>query len=480
MMPDASKSAGPWAVTAQLHGFVHVLRHNGLRVGLVEVTDAFQALSVLGDAALTTRESFRAALQCTLVKSQTDQECFARLFDLYFGSRMELDERLLQSLQEQLAEHFHGEGQTAALTQILQDMNGQLSQLTRAIVGAESAWLARQMQQVLSDLDLSGLQSRLQLSYFSQRLLSRLGMRQLEADLDALRAAFQERLGTPQAAHAMAALEGRAASLRRIARDAIEAELEMRSGPAEERAGSLLDKSFARLSPQEVQRMREVVRALAERLKSVVRRRRVERRGLLDVRKTLRFNMAFGGVPLRVRFRRRTKDRPQLAILCDVSDSVRHASMFMLQLVYTLQELFARVRSFVFVSDLGEVTELFKLHSVEDAVDLSLANRVINVHANSNFGRAFVMFHRQHMDAVTRNTTVIVLGDGRNNYNPHQAWVLQELRLRAKRVLWLCTEDRGTWGFGDSEMPTYARACDQVEVVQNLRQLRKAVDAILT
>ena len=79
----------------------------------------------------------------------------------------------------------------------------------------------------------------------------------------------------------------------------------------------------------------------------------------------------------------------------------------------------------------------------------------------------------------TRNTTVIILGDGRNNYNPSNAFLLQEWRRRARKLIWLCTEDRGTWGFGDSEMPAYARACDSVEVVQNLRQLRKAVDGLL-
>ncbi|MEW5853917.1 MAG: VWA domain-containing protein [Myxococcota bacterium] len=478
-MQQVSTSGAQLAVTSNIHAFVSLLRHHGVRCGVAEVLDAFQALQVMGDAAFESRDGMRAALRSTLIKSMADATVFDRLFDLFFTGGVEADERLAESLMDQLLERMHGEGEVAALMQILQDMEGQLSQLTQAILGAQTAHLQQLMRRAISDMDLSGMQSRLQLGYFAQRLMSRLGVDGLDRDLAALRERLGQELPPEAAQAAMGVLEERAAALRQTARSAMEAELEKRDTREIQRKESLMQKSFARLTPEEVARMRQVVRQLAERLKSVVRRRRVERRGYLDVRHTLRRNMGLGGVPVDVHFRRKTKDRPQLAVLCDVSDSVRHASMFMLQLVYTLQELFTRVRSFVFVSELGEATRLFKDHSVDEAVDLTVAGKVTNLYANSNFGHAFLMFHRQHMDAITRNTTVIILGDGRNNYNPHNAWVLHEMRRRARKLLWLCTEDRNTWGFGDSEMAVYARACDQVEVVQNLAQLRKAVDAIL-
>ncbi|MBI5495231.1 MAG: VWA domain-containing protein [Deltaproteobacteria bacterium] len=475
----AIRAGGMEAIAGRLHGFAGLMRHNGVRVGTSEVMDAFQALSVVGPDGMGVRELFRSTLRTTLAKSHPDVLVFDRLFDLYFNAGVELDERLTQSLLDQLMEAMHGEGQVAALMQILQDMDGQFAQLTRAVLGAQAAQLSHLIQGALSEMDLAGLQSRLQLGYFAQRLLARLGVRQLETDLEGVRRAVTARLGSDAAEQAMATLQAREAALRDAARRALGAELDQRAVRDRAREQDLMDKSFARLSADEIRRMREAVRALAEKLKTVVRRRRVERRGLLDARHTLRSNLATGGVPVKIRFRRRKKERPQLAVLCDVSDSVRHVSMFMLQFVYTLQELFTRVRSFVFVADLGEVTELYRGRPVEDAVDLSVAGQVINLHANSNFGRAFLQFHREHLDAVTRNTTVIVLGDGRNNYNPAHAWVLSEWRRRARRLIWLCTEDRATWGFGDSEMHAYARHCDATEVVQNLGQLRRAVDGLL-
>jgi len=478
MMAQVQESDGR-VLAGRLHRFALMLRDNGVRCGLVEVMDAFRALDTLGDEAMASRDVFKAALRATLVKGHADGTTFERVFELYFGGGVELERKLAQSLHDQLMERMHGEGEVNALLQILGDMDGQLQQLTRALLGAQTAQLSHMIQQAMMEMDISGMQSRLQVSYFAQRLMSRLGMRALETDLDAIRQRLSEQFDDATVQRAMAALEERTQGLRAGTRQALEAQLEMRNVQDKAREQNLLDKSFQRLSPEEVERMKQVVRALAERLKSVVRRHRIERKGFLDVRKTLRANMGLGGVPANVRFRRKQKDRPQLAVLCDVSDSVRHASMFMLQLVYTLQELFTRVRSFVFVSDLGEVTDVFKEHSVDEAVDLSMAGKAINLYANSNFGRAFLLFHREHLDALTRNTTVIILGDGRNNYNPSNAFLLQEWRRRARKLIWLCTEDRGTWGFGDSEMPAYARACDSVEVVQNLRQLRKAVDGLL-
>jgi uncharacterized protein with von Willebrand factor type A (vWA) domain len=223
-----------------------------------------------------------------------------------------------------------------------------------------------------------------------------------------------------------------------------------------------------------------VVKRLAEKLKSrLSRRRKVRRRGVLSVRRTLRKNLSNGGVPAQLVFRTKRPERPEIVVLCDVSDSVRNVSRLMLQFVYTLQAHYARVRSFVFVSDLGEVTHLFKQLEVSEAVDLATAGKVINLAANSNYGHALKLFQQSHLGSVNRRTTVIVLGDGRSNYNPPNAWVLGEIKRRCKRLLWLCPEDRGAWGFGDSEMPLYARHCHRVEPVRSLEDLGRIAEQIL-
>jgi uncharacterized protein with von Willebrand factor type A (vWA) domain len=242
----------------------------------------------------------------------------------------------------------------------------------------------------------------------------------------------------------------------------------------------LFDKSFYYLSASEIREMREAVAALARRLKNLMSiRRRHKKRGRLDVKATLRASMEFGGVPFRIRFEDKRKERPQVVILCDISDSVRNVSRFMLQFVHSLQDLYSRVRSYVFVADIAEVSRLFKENDIQTAINDAIGGGVVNVYAHSDFGRAFKAFHRDHLEAIDSRTTVIILGDARNNYNPPNDWVLRDVQQRARQVIWLNPENGSTWGFGDSEMAKYARYCDVVEECRNLRQLYKVVDRLV-
>jgi hypothetical protein len=226
--------------------------------------------------------------------------------------------------------------------------------------------------------------------------------------------------------------------------------------------------------------MKEAVTRLARRLKNVVAlRRRKAKRGKFDVSATLRRNLQYGGVPFKIEFDRRVRHKPQVLVLCDVSDSVRNVSRFMLQFMYSLQDLYSRVRSFIFVSDIGEITGLFQDKEVNEAIETALRGNIVNVFAHSDFGRAFSTFHREHLGAVNRRTTVIVLGDARNNYNAAQEWVLRDVRERAKQVIWLNPESRVTWGFGDSEMDRYMVHCDLVEECRNLNQLYRVIDRLV-
>jgi len=242
----------------------------------------------------------------------------------------------------------------------------------------------------------------------------------------------------------------------------------------------LAQKPFGAMSEAELVRLREEVARLAKKLKAMASlRRKIERRGRLDARRTLRRALSTGGVPFRLQHKKRRVEKPRLIVLCDISDSVRHVSRFMLQFAFTLQELFSKVRSFVFVSDLGECTDLFKEHEIQRAVDLAYGGGVVNVYANSNFGRAFKQFEERYLDAVTTKTTVLVIGDARNNYNPPEAWALDEIKSRARRVLWLNPEPPVSWSFGDSAMRDYEPYCDRVEVVNNLASLARVVDTLI-
>src|SRR5439155_625478 len=167
------------------------------------------------------------------------------------------------------------------------------------------------------------------------------------------------------------------------------------------------------------------VTRLAQRLKNRLSvRRKKAARGRFNVKETLRKNLQYGGVPFQIQIDRRKKTKPQVMILCDISDSVLNASRFMLQFVYSVQVLYAKVRSFVFVSDLGEVTKLFEENEIHHAVETALKGDVIDVFSHSNFGRAFEKFYKNYFSAVTGKTTVLIIGDGRNNYNRSNEWVL--------------------------------------------------------
>jgi uncharacterized protein with von Willebrand factor type A (vWA) domain len=239
-------------------------------------------------------------------------------------------------------------------------------------------------------------------------------------------------------------------------------------------------KPFGAMSDDELRQLRDEVTRLGRKLKQLAALRpRLGRRGRLDAGRTLRRSLGTSGVPFRLVHKRRRIEKPRLVVLCDISDSVRHVSRFMLQLAYTLQELFAKVRSFVFVSDLGECTDFFKQNEIQRAVDLTYSGGIVNVYANSNFGRAFRLFAERHIEAVTGKTTVIVIGDARNNYNPPEAWALARIKERARRVLWLNPEPPASWSFGDSAMRDYEPYCDRVETAGNLAQLSRIVDTLI-
>jgi hypothetical protein len=272
-------------------------------------------------------------------------------------------------------------------------------------------------------------------------------------------------------------------ALRQSVRQFTERELQQRNFDYMEkfRRESLLEKSFYNLTEDEIRQMREVVTRLAHRIKNIlsIRKRRLKK-GKLDLHTMLRRNMAHGGVPFEVIYKQRKKDRPKLVILCDVSSSVANVSRFMLQFVYQLQECFNKIRSFVFVSELGEVTQLFKDLEVNQAIEKALdGGDVINVYTRSNFGHAFHHFWRNYLSAIDNKTTVLVLGDARNNYNDAKAWCLREVHNKAKNVVWLNPESPSAWGFGDSVMDKYLPSVDVAEECRNLRQLSRIVDRLV-
>jgi uncharacterized protein with von Willebrand factor type A (vWA) domain len=453
-----------------------VLRRRGLPVAPPEVMDAARALELVG---LDDRNLVQAALAATLVKKEslrpTFDEVFRQFFDPHHATPIDLFDRL------RLADHggFTDEEIAALKEALAAHANGaMLGALMGAGGGGELTRLLRRPDVARA---LEGLASPMQIGFFTQRAMEQVGLGKAQAGLALLRATLRASLGDRGDALADA-LERELDRARHEVRAHIRSELDRRSlgRTAESKRRRLEHTAFTSLSDAEVEEVRASVRRLAEKLRGKARvRRKRARRGAIDLRSTIRLSWRTAGVPMVPMRRRKRRDRPRLIVLCDVSDSVRLAARFMLELVYALQELFSGTRSYVFVSELGEVTDLMKRDLVSGALSRIFAGEAVSLASNSNYGAVFVEFHRQYLAAVDRRSTVVIIGDGRNNYQPDEGWVLADLRRRARALLWINPERRGAWAIGDSAMNKYAPHCTRILEVACASELEEAARALI-
>ena len=461
--------------------FAGLLRRSGIRVSTAETLDALRAVGATG---LSERGTFKIALRAAMVKRSSDVPVYDELFDVFFSGvgdvvraadaaaaqGQPMSEQEMRELLEKLAE-------------LLKNSGLDISELAKALAMQD----AGEMERLLRELMESGQLPRTETNYVppgaNRQMMQMLGAGDIGSDFDRILDLAREQGDSEADLEKLRRyLDRRRKDLEEMLKGLLRLDKDQQHRQEERQKDRdrLLEKSFYYLSPTEIRQMRDAVASLARRLKNVMAVRfKQTKRGRLDVSETIRRSMEFGGVPFRIRWDDRRKERPQVIVLCDVSDSVRNVSRFMLQFVHSLQDMYSRVRSYVFVADLAEVTRLFKDNDIQTAIQKAINGDVVNVYAHSDFGKAFVQFHRDHIEAVDSRTTVLVLGDARNNYNAPQEWVLREIKERAKQVIWLNPENQSTWGFGDSEMNLYGKSCDFVEECRNLRQLYKVVDLLI-
>jgi hypothetical protein len=461
-------------VDARILEFVGDLRRAEIRVSTTEALDALHAATAVG---LDDREDLRHALAATIVKEARDLPTFDRIFDLYFFD--------LKGLGAEAAKALGREDPwaRALLERLLESADADVDPLAEMLLLSDAASLELAVRQGGRGLGLERLFYFLQVGYFTRRIWDQFPWQEIEADLDALlRAAEAQGMDPGALARLRTYMDLRLEAFRRLVRQHVERELARRGhGQAERLRRELLaEKPLFTLSPDEVAQMRAVVARLARRIKDALAlRQRREQQGKLDVHRTLRASLKYGGVPVELHWRRRHREKPRLVTLCDVSDSVRNASRFMLQLVWNLQECFSKVQSFVFVSEIAEVSESFRTLPVERAVEHALGHAAVDYHSRSDFGYAFARFCRESLERLDRKTTLLVLGDARNNYNDPQAWALRLMRERVKGIIWLNPEGQWGWGVGDSVMPLYTPHCDLVRECRTLAQLAEVVDGLV-
>jgi uncharacterized protein with von Willebrand factor type A (vWA) domain len=449
-----------------IDNFLWILRREGFTISPAQAIEAARAAREVG---LADRMLLRDAIACVVVDDHAERATYDHLFGEFFS----LNARPQPDLPARLLAQGFSRSELAALRELLGDFLSPEGRARLRALLSGGTDLDHLLASVAVKKLLARLNGPLQKGFFAHQLTEELGIDRARTALAFLKEGLIERMAPARAEELVQALVRELQRSERRIRERVEKHVDAALA-REEASGGPMSTPFALLTDAEIAEVRHGVRKLAERLRGAARvKSRHRRRGRIDPARTIRKALATGGVPFQLVRRDQTRDRPRLMILCDVSDSVRQASRFMLEFVYAAQELFDRTRSFVFVSDIAEVTRLFDEKGVSESVIQSAMTSVDTAH-NSYYARAFLHFEQQFMSAIDRRTTVVILGDGRTNYQATGVDVIAEMRARAHSVLWLCPEPRSRWGEGDSAMPAFAAESTQALVVTSGADLERA------
>lgn len=461
---------------ATLEDFFKALRGSDLEVSLNAQIDAARATALVG---WRERELLKSALGATLAKTQPDRALFDQTFDRFFcfdafGTRPAGQPGAVPAAVpppgEQPQSTAEGSGLGSGGPGGCQGSAGQaLSQLLHS---GDSAALSRRMQQAARDVGLTDIWFFTQKGYYTQKIQQAMG-------LDLLDREITEARRQTQAPQRVAELERARKHLFNEVRNFVERKLSMYgTAPTRELHDDFLQtQKLSNIDRRDFARMHEIVRKIARRLaERHARRKRREQRGQLDFRRTMRANAAYGGVMFETFWRSTKVERPRVVAICDVSGSVRQYARFLLLFLYSLDELVSDVQSFAFTNHLVDVSATFEALPVEQAVE-----RVMHAvgGAGTDYGQVLQDIDEQLMHRIDRRTTVLILGDARNNRGEARAEIMKTLYGRARRVIWLNPEPLSFWGLGDSEMKRYAPYCHIARECNSLRHLERTLDELL-
>jgi hypothetical protein len=466
--------------------FIAALRAQGVRVSVAESADAMRACAAIsvGD-----KETFRAALQATLVKDANGVPTFRELFPLYFGGDgppMQPPEGLNEEEQQMLDD---------ALRQMTPQQLAQLLQMLLAMQAMQGQQGRQNQQQQLGQMVQGALGQYRPGRFSSQQQAARRIMRDMELErllekLEELLEQMREQgMSEQQIENLRETAEGNMGALReQIERQVGQGLAQQQIQEAQERRpreSELMDRPFERMSSDDVSEMRKIVQRLAAQLRTrMALRQKRGKTGQLDAKATIRTNQHYGGVPVEIKHKTRHL-KPKLTILIDRSVSTENVTRFLLTLMYALQDQISRTRSYAFIEDLYDISPYFQEHRAETAIDEVMQNVRSKRSYSTDLGNSLKTFVRDQLGSVDNRTTVIILGDARNNENDPGLEQLAEIKRRARRIIWFNPEEQAMWGRYDpgslsSDMFNYMPLCDSVHQVSNMRQLITAVDRLFT
>jgi uncharacterized protein len=449
---------------------ISALRGGGVRVSLAESAEAFSAVDIMG---IQDREEFRLSLRSTLIKDLKDLPVFDKLFPLFFGSgspppmmggnpsddmtpeeAQQLADTLrqfAQNLRQRMERPMNGEQLSRSELEAL----GQMVGLNQVDDLRYQNWMAQRMMRALAFPEvreaLKELMEQLQQMGMSRDRVEQM-QNMIQQNMDGMREQIEQFAGE------------------RIAEN-------MSERPPGERMDNLMNRPFNALSDADKKALQHEVKRLAAMLRTrIALRQKRAKSGQLDPKATIRANLKYHGVPMEIKHKDRVR-KPKIVVICDISTSMRFCSELMLSFLFALQGQVHKTHAFAFIDHLESITEDFSGSNADEAI-ASVLWRMPSGHYNTDLGWSLNDFQNEYMDTLNGRTTLIIVGDGRNNYYDPRLDIFSTMTRRAARTIWLNPEPQALW-HGDSDMPKYAPLCDSVLKVANLRELAEAVDALM-
>ncbi|MFB3924784.1 MAG: VWA domain-containing protein [Syntrophales bacterium] len=437
-----------------LREFIRALRNAGIRVSVSESIDAINAVKLIGYAG---KEDLKNSLSASLAKTIREKEEFDACFDRFFSF-----------------DSFSDPDMTATCDRTYDSR----SRLSSMLLSGDRAGLISSMIQSARQMNIAGIQFQTQKSMYVMRVLNAMGMDGVDRDIRLL---LEE--GTPAAQWEAAELAEARKYLIENVRDFVEKYYELFSLSATDQVieNYLRNSRLTNMEERYLHRMQQIIQRMVKRLNDLhSRKKKASRRGVLDFKKTLRKNIAYQGMLFETMWKTKKIERPDIIAICDISRSVSRIVRFLLLFLYGMNEEIARIRTFVFCSSMTEVTHLFEEYPVDQALARIQNGAGLDIMmGRTDYGRSFLDFRDKGMGSVTKKTTVLILGDARNNFYDPRTEILKTISERCKRLIWLNPESRSFWGTGDSEMPRYAPFCSLVRECNTINHLEAVVASLL-